>query len=146
MTHGRKRSGPPTDSSSSPSFPKEGAVCLVPGTRYTSTQVLLCTCFVFQGTTFFAASYSSRTESHGQSSGKVFIAAKLFRGLLECLRGSSRSSITCYAQLSKRTNAKKYLLLHTWYLIYEYQVLLLCTCFLFQGSTFCGQLLVRELS
>ena len=58
MTHGRKRSGPPTDSSSSPSFPKEGAVCLVPGTRYTSTQVLLCTCFVFQGTTFVAASYS----------------------------------------------------------------------------------------
>ena len=126
-----------------PSFQKNE---LYAWTWYTSTQVLLCTCFVFQGTTFFAASYSSRTESHGQSSGKVFIAAKLFRGLLECLRGSSRSSITCYAQLSKRTNAKKYLLLHTWYLIYEYQVLLLCTCFLFQGSTFCGQLLVRELS
>ena len=47
------------------------------------------------------------------------IASKLFGGLLECLRGCSWSSRTCYAQLSKRMSAKNYLVLHTWYLIYE---------------------------
>ena len=60
--------------------------------------------------------------------------------------GNFVTSLTCYAQLSKRTSAKRYLVLHTWHLIYEYQVLLLCTCFVFQGATFCDQLLVRERS
>ena len=64
----------------------------MPGTSYTSTQVLLlCTRFVFQGTTFFAASYSYY-EPHRVSWAelrKIYIAAKLFGGLLECLRGSS---------------------------------------------------------
>ena len=38
------------------------------------------------------------------------------------------------------------LLLHTWYLIYEYHAPPLCTRFVFHGATFCGQLLVRELA
>ena len=44
--------------------------------------------------------------------------------------------------VSKRTSAKKYLVPHTWYLTYKYQVLLLCTRFVFQGATVCGPLLV----
>ena len=37
-------------------------------------------------------------------------------------------------------------LLRTWYLIHANQVLLLCTCCVFEGATFGGQLLVRGLS
>ena len=108
-------------------------------------------CISLKGTTFFCGQLlvpTSPTWSNGHSSGKIFLAAKLFLGLLECLMESSWSSLTCYAQLSKRTTAKNtwYLVLHTWYLICEYQVLLLRTCFVFQGATFCGQLLVREAS
>ena len=56
------------------------------GTWYTCTQVLLCTCFVLQGSTFFDASYvlvlsTSTTGSHGQSSGKISIPARRFGSL-----------------------------------------------------------------
>ena len=56
MADERKRSGPPTDSSS-PSSPNERATCLVPGTRI-PRYCCVRTCFVFQGATSFAASYT----------------------------------------------------------------------------------------
>ena len=55
-------------------------------------RALLSTCFVFRGATVIlrpAILSTSRTGSHGQGSGKISIAAKLFGGLLECLRGNS---------------------------------------------------------
>ena len=42
----------------------------------------------------------------------------------------------------QKNERSKNLVLHTWYLIYEHQVLL-CTCFVFEGTTFIGQLLAR---
>ena len=83
-----------------------------------------------------AARTTSSTGFHGQSSRKISIATKHFGGLLECLRGSSLRSPATHV-------AEKYL--QTWYLIYEDQSLL-STCFVVQGATFGGQLLVRELS
>ena len=56
MADGRKRSGPPTDSSSSPSFPKEGATCPELGIRvrgYCCVRVLY-----FKAPSFFADNYS----------------------------------------------------------------------------------------
>ena len=123
----------------------------MPGTWYnTSThcQVLLCTCFVLQRTTFFASSYSYY-EPHRVSWAEFredLYRRKAFQRTARMSEGNFVTSLTCYAQLSKRTSAKRYLVLHTWHLIYEYQVLLLCTCFVFQGATFCDQLLVRERS
>ena len=61
MADGRKRYGPPTDSSSGPSSPKERATCLVPGIRVPRCYCCMFipgTCFVVQGATFFAASHS----------------------------------------------------------------------------------------
>ena len=146
MADGKKRSGPPTDCLSSPNFTKERAVCLIAGIigvpRYCCVRVWY---FRAPGSSGLATR-TSRTGSHAQSSGKIFITAKLFGELRECLRGCLWSSLTCYAQLSKTTSAKKNLVLHSWYLKYEYQVLLRWTCLVLQGATFCFTLLVRELS
>ena len=72
---------------------------------------------------------ASRTVSHGQRSGKISIAAKLF--------GERAPKITYIP----------------WYLVPGIQVpgtaavyVVPGTCFVFQGATFCGQLLLRELS
>ena len=95
----------------------------MPGTWYTSNRVLLCTCFDFQGTTFFAASFSYYTP-HRVSWAELrkdLYKEKLFGELLKCLRGSSLSSLTCYAQLLKRTSATKHLVLHT-YLVHDIRV------------------------
>ena len=92
MADGRKRSEPPTDSSSSSKFQKNELYAWYMVQEYPA--VLLCTyvrVLYFKAPTFLraAARTTSRTGSHRQSSGKIFIAAKLFGGLLERLRGSS---------------------------------------------------------
>ena len=65
----------------------------MPGTWYTSTQVLLCTrtttYFVFQGTTFFAARYSY-DEPHGVSWAELredLHRRKAFRGTARMSEG-----------------------------------------------------------
>ena len=103
----------------------------------TSTQVLLCTCFLFQGTTLFAASYSYLRaapglmgRAQGRSSPQSFSE--------ECSNVCGEVREACSPStpsFPRRMSAKKYLVLHTWYLIYEYQVLLLCTCFVSQRAT-----------
>ena len=108
----------------------------------TGTQVLLCssTCFVFQGTMLFAASYSYLRAAPGlmgRAQGRSSLPQSFSE---ECSNvwgevREARSPST--PSVPRRMSAKKYLVLHTtWYLIYEYQVLLLCTCFVSQRATF----------
>ena len=146
MADGRKRSGPPTDSSSSPSFPRERAICLVPGIRvpwYCCVRVLY-----FKAPTFFAASYSY-DEPHRVSWAELredLHRRKAFRGTARMSEAKfEKSAHLLRPALQKNERKKISIYVYTWYLTYEHQVLL-CTCFVFQGATFCGQLLVRELS
>ena len=118
----------------------------MPGTWYTSTQVLLCTttCFVLQGTTFFAARYSYyephrvpraelREDLHRRKA--VRRTTRMFWGEVSEFR--SPAPLSSPKERALKVPGTTYLVPDN-----EYQVLLLCTCFVFQGATFCGQLVV----
>ena len=126
-----------------PAFQK---MSYVPRTWYTSTQVLLCTSCVFcisrhhlfcgqllvlraaPGFMGRAQGRSPSPQSFSEDCSNVWGEVREVRHLLRlALQKNERS---------------KNLVLHTWYLIYEHQVLL-CTCFVFEGTTFIGQLLAR---
>ena len=87
MADGKKRSGPPTDCSSIvvPPFQKNKLCPWYLVYEYPGTAVYD---YVFCIFLRLGTRNTSRTGSHGQSSGRIFIAAKLFGGLLEHMRAS----------------------------------------------------------
>ena len=100
----------------------------MPGiTWYTSTQVPLCTYFVFQGTTSFAASYiSNRTIYEPYRVSWAELREDLHRR--KAFRRTARMSeerLVKFAHLLRPApqNNDRLKYLHTWYLIYEHQVL-----------------------
>ena len=104
--------------------------------------------FCIQGATFFVASYSYYGP-HRVSWAELredLHRRKAFRGTARMSEAKfEKSAHLLRPALQKNERKKISIYVYTWYLTYEHQVLL-CTCFVFQGATFCGQLLVRELS